>query len=117
MKFISTIIALVMGFSSIAAMAANPLNPPKMGGDERLACEALMCLVNPASQPSECQSALKKFHSIKHKHGHDTITARRNFLKKCPYVMFINDKTGVSTEGWVLAKALRTTGTMGLTYQ
>ena len=32
MKFISTIIALVMGFSSIAAMAANPLNPPKMGG-------------------------------------------------------------------------------------
>ncbi|EFV81199.1 TrbM protein [Neisseria mucosa C102] len=73
-----------MGFSSIAAMAANPLNPPQMGGDERLACEALMCLVNPASQPSECQSALRKFHSIKHKHGHDTITARRNFLKKCP---------------------------------
>ena len=47
MKFISTIIALVMSFSSIAAMAANPLNPPQMGGDERLACEALMCLVNP----------------------------------------------------------------------
>ena len=75
---------LVMGFSSVTSMAANPLNPPQMGGDERLACEALMCLVNPASQPSECQSALKKFHSIKHKHGHDTITARRNFLKKCP---------------------------------
>ncbi|HFC8467510.1 TPA: TrbM/KikA/MpfK family conjugal transfer protein [Neisseria subflava] len=84
MKFISTIIALVMGFSSVTSMAANPLNPPQMGGDERLACEALMCLVNPASQPSECQSALRKFHSIKHKHGHDTITARRNFLKKCP---------------------------------
>lgn len=33
------------------------------------------------------------------------------------YVMFTNDKTGVNTEGWVLAKALRTTGTMGLTYQ
>ena len=32
MKFISTIIALVMGFSSIAAMAVNPLNPPQMGG-------------------------------------------------------------------------------------
>lgn len=31
--------------------------------------------------------------------------------------MFMNDKTGVNTEGWVLAKALRTTGTMGLTYQ
>ena len=59
MKFISTIIALVMGFSSVTSMAANPLNPPQMGGDERLACEALMCLVNPASQPSECQSALK----------------------------------------------------------
>ena len=30
-------------------------------------------------------------------------------------VMFI-DKTGVTTEGWILAKDLRTTGTMGLTY-
>ncbi len=29
------------------------------------------------------------------------------------YVMFTNDKTGVDTEGWVWAKDLRTTGTMG----
>ena len=59
MKVISTMTVLVMGFSSVTSMAVNPLNPPQMGGDERLACEALMCLVNPASQPSECQSALK----------------------------------------------------------
>ena len=67
-------------------MAANPLNPPQMGGDERLACEALMCLVNPASQPSECQSALRKFHSIKHKRGHDTIKERSNLkaFSNCP---------------------------------
>lgn len=32
------------------------------------------------------------------------------------YVMFINDKTGVTTEGWILAKDLRTTGTMGGNY-
>ena len=69
MKVISTMTVLVMGFSSVTSMAVNPLHPPQMGGDERLACEALMCLVNPASQPSECQSALRKFHSIKHKHS------------------------------------------------
>ncbi|WP_373746161.1 TrbM/KikA/MpfK family conjugal transfer protein [Neisseria dentiae] len=55
-----------------------------MSGDERLACEAIMCLSNPASQPTECNSALKKFNSIKFKYAHDTVTARRNFLNKCP---------------------------------
>lgn len=62
-----------------------------MGGDERLACEAIMCLANPASQPEECSKALAKFHSIKHKYGHDTVTARRNFLKKCP----TSDRSGL----------------------
>ena len=32
MKFISTITVLVMSFSSVTSMAANPLNPPQMGG-------------------------------------------------------------------------------------
>lgn len=46
----------------------------------------------------------------------DHVTAYQNY-NGYDYVMFTNDKTGVNTEGWVLAKALRTTGTMGLTYQ
>ena len=46
----------------------------------------------------------------------DHVTAYQNY-NGYDLVMFMNDKTGVNTEGWVLAKALRTTGTMGLTYQ
>ena len=42
----------------------------------------------------------------------DHVTAYQNY-NGYDYVMFINDKTGVSTEGWVWAKDLRTTGTMG----
>ena len=42
----------------------------------------------------------------------DDVIAYQNY-NGYDYVMFINDKTGVSTEGWVWAKDLRTTGTMG----
>lgn len=45
----------------------------------------------------------------------DHVTAYQNY-SGYDYVMFINDKTGVSTEGWILAKDLRTTGTMGGSY-
>ncbi|OFJ56136.1 TrbM/KikA/MpfK family conjugal transfer protein [Neisseria mucosa] len=68
---------------------AFAVTPQLMGGDERLACEAIMCLTNPI-KPPECATSLRKFHSIKYKYGHDTINARRNFLKKCP----MEDRTG-----------------------
>lgn len=46
--------------------------------------------------------------------GDDVITYQH--YNGYDYVMFINDKTGVDTEGWILAKALRTTGTMNAFY-
>lgn len=52
-------------------------------GDTRLACEALLCLSSP-HRPGECNSAIRKYFSIKHKKWHKTVTARRNFLKLCP---------------------------------
>lgn len=45
----------------------------------------------------------------------DEVIAYRNY-NGYDYVMFMNFKTGVDTEGWILEKDLRTTGTMGLTY-
>lgn len=82
--------SLVPPISSANPVQNSPLNQ-LMGGDERLACEAIMCLSNPSSQPTQCDTALKKFFSIKHKYGHDTVTARRNFLRKCP----ASDRSGL----------------------
>lgn len=33
--------------------------------------------------------------------------------KNYDYAMFINDRTGITTQGWILENALKTTGTMG----
>lgn len=45
----------------------------------------------------------------------DDVIAYQNY-NGYDYVMFMNHKTGVDTQGWILEKDLRTTGTMGLTY-
>ena len=33
--------------------------------------------------------------------------------KNYDYAMFINNRTGITTQGWILESALKTTGTMG----
>ena len=33
--------------------------------------------------------------------------------KNYDYAMFINNRTGITTQGWILENALKTTGTMG----
>jgi len=52
-------------------------------GDEKDACEAILCL-SAGQPPHECDPALKRYFSIKKKKPEDTIRARRNFLEKCP---------------------------------
>ncbi|WP_330454322.1 TrbM/KikA/MpfK family conjugal transfer protein (plasmid) [Pasteurella multocida] len=56
---------------------------PILTGDTRLACEAILCLSSP-HRPGECNSALRKYFSIRHKKWHKTVRARHNFLKLCP---------------------------------
>ena len=34
-------------------------------------------------------------------------------IKNYDYAMFINNRTGITTQGWILENALKTTGTMG----
>lgn len=52
-------------------------------GDIRLACEAILCLAA-SKPPHECDPALSRFFSIKHKKLSDTLDARRDFLNQCP---------------------------------
>ncbi|HDR1236505.1 conjugal transfer protein TrbM [Pasteurella multocida] len=67
----------------------------ELTGDTKLACEAVLCL-STSSRPSECNSAIKRYFSIRMRKPHDTIRARLNFLKLCP--------TDVGLDKEVLAK-------------
>lgn len=52
-------------------------------GDQKSACEAILCL--PASsRPSECKPSIKKYFSIVGKKPSDTANKRKQFLNKCP---------------------------------
>jgi hypothetical protein len=54
-----------------------------LGGDEKLACEALLCLAA-ATVPPECRPSLSKYFSIVLKTISKTIRARQDFLNLCP---------------------------------
>lgn len=54
-----------------------------LSGDERTACEVILCL-STGQRPSECSSPLSYFFSIKSSKRHKTIKKRMNFLKLCP---------------------------------
>jgi hypothetical protein len=75
-----SIIAIALIVSSLAYSAddANLLT-----GDQRLACEATLCLSS-GTRPSDCQPSLRRYFSINADNMSDTIKERRNFLKLCP---------------------------------
>jgi len=54
-----------------------------MEGDERLACEEILCLAA-STRPVECIPAIRKFFSISFRFFSDTLRGRANFLNLCP---------------------------------
>lgn len=72
-----TAAALVMS-SAMPAVAQELLE-----GNEKLACEAILCL-STGSPPHECSPSLKKYFSIEKRKLRDTIRARLDFLQLCP---------------------------------
>ncbi|MFC1098361.1 TrbM/KikA/MpfK family conjugal transfer protein [Pasteurella multocida] len=75
------LITTTLLFSITLPMTAQA--DPILTGDTRLACEALLCLSSP-HRPGECNEALHRYFSIRHKKWHKTVRARRNFLRLCP---------------------------------
>ena len=57
--------------------------PQVMEGDERLACEAILCLAA-STRPAECAPSIRKFFSISFRRFSDTLRGRANFLNLCP---------------------------------
>jgi hypothetical protein len=61
-------------------------------GDEKLACEALLCL-STSTRPAECAPSLRRYFSISYKKFSDTLRGRMNFLNLCPMVTDANMAT------------------------
>jgi hypothetical protein len=67
-----------------ACMAASAQQVPQvMEGDEKLACEAILCLAA-STRPAECVPSIRKFFSISFRRFSDTLRGRANFLNLCP---------------------------------
>lgn len=85
---------VMLSLASALALSANqnlelPLSQnlanqtQTLQGDQKSACEAILCL--PATtRPSECKPSIKKYFSIIGKKPSDTANKRKQFLNKCP---------------------------------
>lgn len=80
-KFLASAFALAAAASANAQVDLNKLDI--LSGDERTACECVLCLSS-GTRPSECMPPLKKYFSIKAKKMSDTIKKRKDFLELCP---------------------------------
>lgn len=58
-------------------------------GDQKLACEALLCL-STSTRPAECTPSLQRYFSISFRKFSDTLRGRMNFLNLCPMVTDAN---------------------------
>ena len=65
---------------------ALKVDTTELTGDEKLACEALLCLAAAAARPDECTPSLTRLFSIVLKKPHKTARARADFLNLCPKV-------------------------------
>jgi hypothetical protein len=65
-------------FSARAESIAEELT-----GDEKLACEAVLCLSS-GQRPSECAPSLRRYFDITKSTWDRTVDAREDFLNKCP---------------------------------
>lgn len=71
--------AIACNLAVIGTLHAQEL----LEGDEKDACEALLCLSS-GDRPSECIPPIQRYLSIKKKTSQKTANARRDFLNLCP---------------------------------
>ena len=76
-------------FTAVVLAATLPVSAGDMDfltGDEKLACETILCLSVPdGERPDECKPSIERYLSIKHRKASKTHEARTEYLKKCPW--------------------------------
>lgn len=90
------IVALFLGLFLLNN--ANAIDIKIMEGDERTACEVLLCLAAPSGRPTECVEPLKRYFKIQAKKWSKTVQKRKDFLSLCPVDKMVAETTinGVS---------------------
>lgn len=71
-------------FAGTGAATAGGLPVKMLEGDQKTACEAILCLAAVGSKPSECTAPLRKYFSITASKPSKLKERRKNFLKMCP---------------------------------
>ena len=79
MKVRNLLLAIIVG--SIVASFAGAQEI--LTGDEKDACEAILCLSS-GKRPDQCTPPIRRYFSIKHRKIEDTLRARKDFLDLCP---------------------------------
>lgn len=87
-RFVAALLALlawwlVTALLALWLVASEAFAEDLLTGDNRLACEALLCLSS-GERPAECNPSLNRYFNISKKKWSDTLKARRDFLKLCP---------------------------------
>ena len=73
----------VLGIITTQTALAGTPSASILVGDQRLACEATMCLLA-ATRPQECNESINRYYRIKAKTVQKLATARADFLELCP---------------------------------
>ncbi len=109
---------IVATFLAILALGAAPVPAPAqtLSGDEKLACEAVMCLTYAGLQAPdkvpECGPSIRRYLSIHESRPHLTFAAQRRFLNSCPF-----SKTGNDTSEMDAQKQAITSSAFAAAYQ
>jgi len=73
----------VAAFTMVVGSTTTARAQDVLDGDQRLACEAMLCLAS-VTRPAECAASLTRYFSISMRRFRDTVRARANFLRLCP---------------------------------
>lgn len=79
MNILHAIVLLAVAVVAGPVMAQDGV----LTGDQRLACEAVLCLAS-GTRPTECTPSLQRYFSISYSDFRDTIRGRVDFLRQCP---------------------------------
>lgn len=74
--------ALAFGIWASAAAQSQQVGQT-LQGDQRLACEAILCLAA-STRPQECVPAIRRYFSISYRRFSSTLRGRLDFLNLCP---------------------------------
>lgn len=113
----------MLSILSILSILSVSSYADELSGEQKLACEAILCLSSPTSPPQECARSLNAFYSIKaiigkhHRIKKSLSSMRKAFLQQCPasddsgssFHQLINDlypviENGMCTADWLNKK-------------